>query len=86
MSISPSWQPPRRAGNGSDFCHGMLNTREEKGSVKNVTTMFATPKKNKAMKYNSFKCQQRQLQNAEPLGEHEITTGLNLNISQPNNF
>ena len=65
MPISLNWQHQRRAGNGNDFRHWMLNTKEEKGSVKNIATIFSTPKKKKEPNGNSFQGQQRQLENAE---------------------
>ena len=48
----------------------MLDAKEEKSRKPEFKILLAKP----------------ELLNAEHFGKHEITTGLNLNISQPNNF
>ncbi len=76
----------RRAGNGSSFWRWIFIAKEEYSAMTDFVALFSTPKKNRAVKQNSAHYQQRQPSNAENLDSLEITTGLNLYISKPNNF
>ncbi len=75
----------RRAGNGCSFWRWIFIAKEEHSAMTDFVALFSTPKKSGAVKQNSAHYQQRQPSNAESLAKHETATGLNLNISQPNN-
>ena len=87
MPNSLSWPHQRRSGNGNGFWRWIFNAKkEEQKVVTEFSAIFSTPEKNKVVKQNLYLYQQRQPSNAESLAKHETATGLNLNISQPNNY
>ncbi len=86
MPISLNCPHQRRAGNGSDFSHWMLDAKEEQSAMLDFAAVLSTPQKKKAENGNLSHDYQRQPSNAETPGGYETTTGLNLLSSKPNNF